>query len=155
MKEQIQLFWQQREPRERMILMVGGIVLVIALLIALVWDPILAERKRMSRMVPRMQQDLVELKSVVESVKGAPSKVSQQPVQTAVDTALRAAGMTDIQVTGNASQANVVIKQTTFEAMTTALGRLYSEQGIEVTTLQVDALQEPGQIKAQLMAARR
>ncbi|MBB5017884.1 general secretion pathway protein M [Chitinivorax tropicus] len=154
MKAQLLQFWQQREPRERLILMIGGIFLLIALLYALIWDPILAERKRLTRMVPRMQQDLVELKGIVEQVKGMPAKVGKQPVQTALENTLRAAGINDLQVSGNASQANADIKQASFAALTTALARLHDEQGIDVTTLQVDALQDPGQVKAQLQAVR-
>jgi len=53
--------WQHLSPRERMIVSIGGIVVGLSLLFAVVVDPLLAQYDRLERQEARKQKDLREL----------------------------------------------------------------------------------------------
>ena len=53
--------WQQLAPRERTILLVGGIVIALSLLFVLAVDPLLSTLDRLERQTARKQKDLHEL----------------------------------------------------------------------------------------------
>ena len=53
--------WQQLAPRERIMVLIGGIVIGISLLFVLVVDPLLSTLDRLERQTARKQKDLHEL----------------------------------------------------------------------------------------------
>lgn len=155
MKQQLQLFWQQREPRERLILVVGAVLLGLILLYALLWQPVLNERQRLLRVVPRLEQDLAALKQIVSDVKGAAQPPRNElPVQAAVDGALRANGIDKAQLVGDGKRVTVTLDNASFAALTQALNSLQAEQGIQATSASVVSLPDAGMVKAQIELAR-
>jgi general secretion pathway protein M len=53
--------WQQLTPRERIIMLIGGIVIGLSLFLVLVVDPLLSILDRLERQTARKQKDLYEL----------------------------------------------------------------------------------------------
>lgn len=53
--------WQQLAPRERIILLIGGIVIGLSLVFVLAVDPLLSTLDRLERQTARKQKDLHEL----------------------------------------------------------------------------------------------
>lgn len=53
--------WQQLSQRERMIVLVGGVITGLSLLFVLIVDPLLAKYDRLERQEARKQKDLHEL----------------------------------------------------------------------------------------------
>lgn len=67
-------FWQQREPRERLILAGGAAVVAALLLWALVIAPLYSERSRLERVLPALRTDTALFKRDIASVQpGAPA----------------------------------------------------------------------------------
>jgi general secretion pathway protein M len=61
MMHQLRERWTQLAPRERTILLVGGVVVVTSLLFVLVVDPLLATMERLDRQATKKQRESVEL----------------------------------------------------------------------------------------------
>ena len=61
MRHQLQERWQHLSPRERTILLVGGILVGLSLLFVLAVDPLLAKLDRLERQAVRKQKDIQEL----------------------------------------------------------------------------------------------
>ena len=53
--------WQQMSPRERTILLIGGVVVGLSLVFVLVVDPLVAKLDRLERQAIRKQKDIKEL----------------------------------------------------------------------------------------------
>ena len=53
--------WQQLAPRERTIVLIGGIIIGLSLLFVLAVDPLLSTHDRLERQTARKQKDLHEL----------------------------------------------------------------------------------------------
>lgn len=53
--------WQQLAPRERTMVLIGGVVVGLSLLFVLVVDPLLSTLDRLERQTARKQKDLTEL----------------------------------------------------------------------------------------------
>lgn len=70
-------FWQQREPRERLILLIGGIVVAGLLLWALLLAPLYNERSRLERVLPNLRVDTAIFKRDIASIQpGASAQAS-------------------------------------------------------------------------------
>ncbi|MBH0193608.1 MAG: hypothetical protein HP492_17940 [Nitrospira sp.] len=61
MMQTLQERWQQLAPRERTIVLIGGIVIGLSLLFVLAVDPLLSTLDRLERQTARKQKDLQEL----------------------------------------------------------------------------------------------
>ena len=61
MMQTIQDRWRQMSPRERVIVLVGGILAGLSLLFVLALDPLLAKLDRLERQANRKQKDIGEL----------------------------------------------------------------------------------------------
>lgn len=61
MMHQLRERWQHLAPRERAILLVGGIVVGLSLLFVLIVDPLLSKLDRLERQAVRKQKDIQEL----------------------------------------------------------------------------------------------
>lgn len=63
-------FWQQRNERERRILLIGGSVMLFALVYSLAIDPSIQNRKRLARSLPTLRADAARFKRDISLIKG-------------------------------------------------------------------------------------
>lgn len=76
-------WWNAREPRERQVLLVGGVATAVLLVWALVWHPLQRSRTQLRERVEIQRSDLVQMRSESARVAqlrglGARAKVERQ-----------------------------------------------------------------------------
>lgn len=62
--------WQHCSPRERVILLTGGVVVAAGLVFLLIMDPLLSKLEKLDRQTIRKQRDIQELARVVQDYGG-------------------------------------------------------------------------------------
>lgn len=62
--------WQRSSPRERMILLIGGVIVAASLLFLLIVDPLLSRLEKLDRQTNRKQKDIQELAIVAQDYLG-------------------------------------------------------------------------------------
>ena len=96
-------FWLERAPRERMILGVGGSVLLLVLLYLLLIEPAWTGIARLERALPQQRAQAAELDALLGEVKGLKSQpqvatVSTSEVKGAIEASLSRAGLKTARV---------------------------------------------------------
>ena len=96
-------FWLERAPRERMILGVGGTVLLLVLLYLLLIEPAWTGIARLERSLPQQRSQAAELNALLGEVKGLKSQpqvatVSVSEVKGAIEASLARAGLKTARV---------------------------------------------------------
>ena len=91
-------FWAERAPRERMILGVGGTVLLIVLLYLMLIEPAWSGINRLERSLPQQRAQAAELDALLGEVKSMKSQpqvamVSPSEVKGAIEASLARAGL--------------------------------------------------------------
>lgn len=66
-------YWLGLSARERMIVAAGAVLLGVMLLYVLIWQPILDGRSRLSKLVPRQQQNLQHVQQLVGQIQALQS----------------------------------------------------------------------------------
>ena len=89
-------WWLSRQPRERLILILGGVLFVAALLYLLVWEPLARERTNLANRVKAQGKTLVWMQQASEQVKRLRSqspnvnkKVNQGSLMSIVDSSAK------------------------------------------------------------------
>ena len=65
--EQVMAYWQGLQPRERVMLLVGGVALLFALFYFLLWQPVMNARMQ-------MQQEVQQQRTLLQWMKEAASE---------------------------------------------------------------------------------
>jgi general secretion pathway protein M len=91
-------FWAERAPRERMILGVGGTVLLIVVLYLVLIEPAWSGIGRLERSLPQQRAQAAELDALLGEVKAMKSRpqvamVSPSEVKGAIETSLARSGL--------------------------------------------------------------
>ncbi len=98
MMEALKLFWAERVPRERAILLVGGFALLAVIAFLLLIEPAYTGIARLERSLPQQRAGAAELDSLLSEVKAMRARpqvasVSAGDVRAAIDTSLGRAGI--------------------------------------------------------------
>lgn len=98
MLEALRLFWAERIPRERAILLAGGAAVLAVIVFLLLIEPAYKGIARLERSLPQQRAGAAELDSLLSEVKALRSRpqvasVSAADVRGAVDTSLNRAGI--------------------------------------------------------------
>ncbi|MDQ3215666.1 MAG: type II secretion system protein M [Pseudomonadota bacterium] len=96
--ESLKLFWAERAPRERAILLAGGAAVVAVLVFLLLIEPAYKGIGRLERSLPQQRAGAAELEALLSEVKTMRARpqvasVSAGDVRAAVDTSLARAGI--------------------------------------------------------------
>ena len=69
-REQFDVFWTARNPREQAILGGGAVVLVLVFGYLLLWEPAAVEGARLTRNLPVLRADLAEMETLAQEARG-------------------------------------------------------------------------------------
>ncbi|WP_200918107.1 type II secretion system protein GspM [Jeongeupia sp. HS-3] len=128
-------WWRGREPRERIILASGGVIVLAALLYGGVWQPLSSASAKLTRQLPKLQSDLADLQRGVTELKQsgarrpapAPGEIRQH-VQATLDALQLSA---DLQALPG-EQVRIVISRLPFEQVLALLGALENDQNLHI-----------------------
>lgn len=144
-------FWEVRTPREKTLLMWGGIVLGIALVYLVLWAPAYEGRARLRQTLPAMQRQLATMNAQANEARSLePAAEGVMPTGGALRDALAKSladnGMqpTQIQVIGTAVQ--IQLKNASFPNWTMWLDDARKQFKVQVSEARVTALKQDGQV---------
>ncbi|MDZ7802477.1 type II secretion system protein M [Thiohalophilus sp.] len=159
LKQQITLWWQARNIRERWILAVGGTLAVIVFAYVGLWEPLVKQRAA-------LEQELVELRETHAWMKQAAATIRARTDQSGtlaatddrsliglVDRSARNAGMGEqlnrVQPQGDYG-VQIWFERVAFDRLITWIDELEQSSGARVTALQVEATGASGLVDVRL-----
>ena len=152
-------FWSVRNPRERMLLAVAIIVIVLGMVYLLLIDPALAGRKQLNKSLPVLRQQVAELQAMSKEASGLSGRgaSSVAPIsKESVETALIRKGMKPQSVTLIAGEnVRVQLASVPFAGIVDWLGEMQRTALLSVTEANVTALPEAGMVNATLLLRQR
>ena len=156
MIERFQQYVQQLSPRERWILLGGGVLAVLLLITAIVW-PL---QRNVSATETRLQQkrdDLVWIRSVAPqlgSLQNARRPALNESLVVLVDRTARESGLAQSLVGSQPSGdggLNVRFEKLPFDVLVSWLSQLHQQYGVRVDSANVDLANEVGTVTATLV----
>jgi len=155
-------FWMAREPREQWILGVGGLVLLITLLYAGLWQPtanslaeLEAEVESRQELVAWLRSSAAEARALREARGGS---LPSGPLQDRVEAAAGEAGLDDAlaRLTGEgAGRLRADLEGADFRRAMIWLQGLERRQGIRPVRVRLDRTERPGRVKGRLILEER
>lgn len=151
MKQAWQTFWLARNARERSLLTIGGVFLLLALLYGLAWLPISEGRKKLSKSVPQLRADAAQMRANLQQITGlqANTGAAAGDARQAVESALQAAGLRDkvsaVDRIDN-QRLRLTLNGVAFDGLLGFLENMQSQQRLRVESLQIQAA-ESGRVK--------
>lgn len=144
-------FWEARTPREKTLLLWGGVALGIVLIYLVLWAPAYEGRERLRQTLPTMQRQLATMTAQANearSLAGGAEGVTPTggALRDALAKSLADSGMqpTQVQVIGAAVQ--IQLKNASFPNWTMWLDDARKQFKVQVSEAHVTALQPDGQV---------
>ena len=149
-------FWHARAPYERRALALGGGVIVLALLVALVWLPLERTRNRLRAELPALRASIANLEDEAREVRRLRAL---PPVAEARNTPLSElatnASLPGAQVSLlDNKRVKVSGADVGFAALLEWLADAEGAHGVHVEAARLEALPAPGRVRAELTLAR-
>lgn len=156
----MQSWWKAREPRERQVLLVGGIVTAVLLAWALVWYPLQRSRDDLRARAQAQQAALQQMRSDSARVAqlhglGARAKVERQgkSLLALADATARGAQLANelrrVEPVGPKS-VRVSFEDASFDAVTDWLEGLARDFGVVATDFSADRAEGTGRVNARV-----
>jgi general secretion pathway protein M len=156
-------WFDQLEPRERLLVMIAGGLLIFTLIVMLGVRPILAQSDRGQKMVEDKRALLSELSEVAARLgpqRGgpkAPVATGSQSLVLVVDQTTRSSGLATHlkrnQPDGNDS-IRLRFENAPFDSLVTWLASLQAQHGMAVTSANIDVASETGRVNCNLTLSR-
>lgn len=145
--------------RERRVLLIGGVFLVLALLYAFLWEPGLQARERLSGALPRLRAQLEDMKLQRQEVEALRKRLGAAPqgadlralVRASVERSAIRASVERIEWRGE--QVLVVASAVEFDPWLEWVRGLQRELGVRVVGAEVRALPQPGRVRLEALFA--
>ncbi|WP_338769613.1 type II secretion system protein GspM [Massilia sp. METH4] len=141
-------FWGARTEQERRFLTVGGIVVGLALVYAVLIDPALTSRERLRKELPQLRQEAAQMQALATQAAqlGARPPVQVQPLsREALNAALAARGLTAQNLTVTGDYVKVEFKGVQFAGLVTWLDAARREERLAVQEAKIGAAEGKGE----------
>ena len=147
--------WQRATTRERGLLAIGTLVVVVGVVWTLVWQPVTRELVQADADAARERAALsVARQQAAEIVAIAPASArGVVDVRAAVERALAQRALA-ASVSVADGRVRVIIAAARFAALVAALGALAQESGIRAVEATLSSRVEPGTVRAELTLVR-
>jgi general secretion pathway protein M len=148
-------FWQARNSRERVILMLALAIIVLAILYLLLIEPALNSRDRLSRQVPQLRQQVAQMQSLAKEATSLPAEpaAAQAPPplsQQSVATSLAGHGLKPQNLNVSADTVRLQVSDASFSSLMSWLGTARSTAMLEVAEANIVAQSQPDRVNATL-----
>lgn len=156
-------WYNNLEPRERRILLIGAGVLVIAMLYLLAWEPLVNKSADLRKSIEKNQELVTWMEHAAEQARqmqaqiearGPSGKTNGQSLLGTIDRTAKSRELGDsvkrVQPDGK-SRAKVWLEKAPFNAMVQWLESLQRQQGIRIVTSVIEKQEEAGLVNARLV----
>lgn len=155
--EALRLFWAERVPRERAILLAGGAAVLAVLVFLLLIEPAYKGIGRLERSLPQQRNGAAELEALLSEVKALRSRpqvasVSAGDVRAAVDKSLGRAGIKAARVVPlSDGDLQLTFSDVPYSSWAPWLAGIERELGARATSVTITARDKtPGNVDAEL-----
>jgi len=155
--EALRLFWAERIPRERAMLLLGGAAVLAALLFWLLIEPAYTGIGRLERSLPQQRNGAAELEALLSEVKALRSRpqvasVSSGDMRAAVDASLTRAGIKAARVVPlSDGDLQLTFSDVPYSSWAPWLAGIERELGARATSVTITARDKtPGNVDAEL-----
>jgi len=153
MNAKLEAWYQQLEPRERHMVLGGGIIVALIILFMLL-TPLQRQVSAAQVRFSERQRDLLWLQSVapqLATLKSAASTHGSESLVVLTDRIARGAGLASA-IKGNQQSEDgslsVHMEQAPFNAFTAWAGELVQQHGVQVVSASIEATSTPGIVNA-------
>lgn len=153
------LWWQGRQPRERVLLAVAAGLAILTLLYALLYLPLQRHRAALAEQVVQAELDLLQARRLAEQIasQGVGSGVvlpgPDRSLLARVDEGLREAGLSSvlsrIEPEGD-RRVRLWLDAAAFDGLIAWLERVAAEQGVRLIDASIDREMVPGLVSVRL-----
>lgn len=153
LKQGIASFWNDRNPRERNILIFGGLALLLILYYLLFIDPALSGRQDLQKQLPALRQQTAEVQAMSREATQLSSRPASPPpllTKDSIDTALSSKGLKAQNVAVTGDMVKVQLTGASFSAITDWLADAQKTARLTVVDANVDAQDKPDTVNATL-----
>lgn len=154
-------YWNNLPGNEQRNLLIGGTAALLLLLYGLVIDPFTQELKQLEQNVAADRELLLWMEQAAQQVKalqgsGNVKRGNGQSLLSLVDISAKKNGLGGAlkQVRPEGKGVRLRFEQASFDSMVRWLGRLASEQGVGVVSLNLERLETPGTVNATVVLGR-
>ncbi len=158
-------WWQERNPRERLILAGGGVVLLLSMLFILVLEPLHAESDRLRTRIVRQQADLEQVRAAAQEAErlraagaGSSTASSDESLVSFLDQSLNQGNLRQFLSRlspGSSGNVRVQFDSLPFDRLVQWLSRIALEQGVRVEEITLNRQQEKaGHVRAAVTLVR-
>ena len=155
--EALRLFWAERMPRERAILLAGGGALLAVIVFLLLIEPAYRGIGRLERSLPQQRAGAAELEALLSEVKAMRARpqvasVSSSEVRAAVEASLGRAGIKAARVVPlSDGDLQLTFSDVPYGSWAPWLGGIERELGARATSVTVNARDKtPGNVDVEL-----
>jgi general secretion pathway protein M len=152
-------FWlNQLAPRERRVLIIGAVTLVIMMGYFMLWEPLITARAQLENVVAAQKTTLRWMTDAAAEVKQlrfntSPTKTHKQSLLNLIDKSIRTGRLakTNKRIEPKGKQeVQVRFKAVSFTALMRWLGQLYNQHQVEMSQIRIERQQAPDQVKVNL-----
>jgi len=146
--------WRSWSPRERTAVLAGAALALAAALYLLLWEPGMAERKRLSASLPHLRAQLEDMRRQRTEIASVRKQLAAAPRQGDLPTLLRASAAQtpfaaaveriDALPDGKVRMQAAAVPFTAWLAWTESLQR---QLGIRIASCRISALEQPGLVR--------
>jgi len=151
-------FWQQRQPRERVMLSCGLAVVLSALVYLLLIDPALSGRMRLQKSLPVLRQQAAELQLLTAraaTLSGRTAQLVAPLSKGAIDTALTGKGLMAKSVVMSGDFAKVQLSDVAFAGLLDWLDEVQKTAHWQVADATVTLSAQAGVVNASVTLSQQ
>jgi len=151
-------YWAQLKPRERMLLIGGGVFIILLMLYSLLWDPLVKKADQLNNSIPAqmelvawMEQAALEVQELKANKQEKPQIKGGQSMLAVIDRTAkqRRLSMKRVEPDGS-TRVRVWLERASFDDLLLWIGSVQREYGIRIDSVVVDKEDEPGLVNARL-----
>lgn len=146
-------FWQERNPREQILILYAAGVMVLSLLYGTLVDPPLSGRIQLQKSLPSLRQQAAQLQAMAREVATLTASAGPPPMevtQPAIQEALERVGLKARSVSVNNDMVQLQFDSVSFSALMTWLEQMRREARLTPTDASFVAQAAPDVVNASL-----
>ena len=155
-RQRIAAAWQGLVPRERRLLMLGGVALAVLLSWWWVIDPAIKTRKKLQQELPELHAQSVQLRALIQEAAALPAAVpvAQSLSRQEIERLLMDSGLRADQVTLTDSMFTLSFSDIPFSGLTDYLQKVQREQQLTVIQATITARDRIDRVDAKISLQR-
>lgn len=144
-------FWSAREPREKRLLTIAGVVIGIALVYSIGFEPAFEGRAKLREALPELRAQLAQMQAEAREARDLSTAAAGVPpsgdaLHQALVDSLGAHGLQNVQVTALGDSMQIRAKNVSFGDWIGWVDDVRKQNKVQVSEANVTALDKPGQV---------